>query len=91
MFDLNRCSDNSKRNHGQYFTHANPFDHDAFKQWAHEARLNHTTLLEPFAGSNNLINMLQALGLCHQFKSFDIEPKNPRVSQQDTLRNFPKV
>lgn len=90
MFDLNKYSDNPKRNHGQYFTRANPFDHEAFKQWAQEAGLTHTTLLEPFAGSNNLINMLQGLGLCRKFKSFDIEPKNPRVIHQDTLRNFPK-
>ena len=53
--------------------------------------LSKTTILEPFAGSNNLINMLQDMGLCSDFKSFDIEPKNKFVKRRDTLKNFPKA
>ena len=79
-----------KRTNGQYFTEYNPFDNAGFLQWAEECNLKHTTILEPFAGSNNLIEMLQDMGLCKQFASFDIEPQNVNIEKQDTLTDFPK-
>lgn len=79
-----------KRELGQYFTTYNPFQNSGFLNWAYECDLSKTTILEPFAGSNNLINMLQDMGLCSDFKSFDIEPKNKFVKRRDTLKNFPK-
>lgn len=79
-----------KRELGQYFTTYNPFQNNGFLNWAYECDLSKTTILEPFAGSNNLINMLQDMGLCSDFKSFDIEPKNKFVKRRDTLKNFPK-
>ncbi len=79
-----------KRELGQYFTTYNPFQNSGFLNWAYECDLSKTTILEPFAGSNNLINMLQDMGLCYDFKSFDIEPKNKFVKRRDTLKNFPK-
>lgn len=79
-----------KRELGQYFTTYNPFQNIGFLNWAYECDLSKTTILEPFAGSNNLINMLQDMGLCTDFKSFDIEPKNKFVKRRDTLKNFPK-
>lgn len=79
-----------KRELGQYFTTYNPFQNSGFLNWAYECDLSKTTILEPFAGSNNLINMLQDMGLCADFKSFDIEPKNKFVKRRDTLKNFPK-
>lgn len=79
-----------KRELGQYFTTYNPFQNSGFLNWAYECDLIKTTILEPFAGSNNLINMLQDMGLCSDFKSFDIEPKNKFVKRRDTLKNFPK-
>ena len=79
-----------KRELGQYFTTYNPFQNSGFLNWAYECDLSKTTILEPFAGSNNLINMLQNMGLCADFKSFDIEPKNKFVKRRDTLKNFPK-
>lgn len=78
-----------KREFGQYFTAYNPFKNDGFLDWAKECNLNKETILEPFAGSNNLIAMLQEMGLCSKFKSFDIEPKNRFVIKRDTLKNFP--
>lgn len=78
-----------KRKFGQYFTAYNPFKNDGFLDWAKECNLNKETILEPFAGSNNLITMLQEMGLCSKFKSFDIEPKNRFVIKRDTLKNFP--
>lgn len=79
-----------KRELGQYFTTYNPFQNSGFLNWAYECDLSKTTILEPFAGSNNLISMLQDMGLCTDFKSFDIEPKNKFVKRRDTLKNFPK-
>lgn len=79
-----------KRELGQYFTTYNPFQNSGFLNWAYECDLSKTTILEPFAGSNNLINMLQDMDLCADFKSFDIEPKNKFVKRRDTLKNFPK-
>lgn len=79
-----------KRELGQYFTTYNPFQNSGFLNWSKECDLSKTTILEPFAGSNNLINMLQDMGLCSDFKSFDIEPKNKFVKRRDTLKNFPK-
>ena len=79
-----------KRELGQYFTTYNPFQNDGFLNWAKECDLNKTTILEPFAGANNLINMLQNMGLCSDFKSFDIEPQNKFIIKRDTLKNFPK-
>lgn len=79
-----------KRELGQYFTTYNPFQNEGFLNWAKECNLNKNTILEPFAGSNNLINMLQNMNLCSDFKSFDIEPKNKFVKKKDTLKDFPK-
>lgn len=79
-----------KRELGQYFTAYNPFQNEGFLTWAKECNLNKNTILEPFAGSNNLINMLQNMDLCCDFKSFDIEPQNEFVKKKDTLKNFPK-
>jgi hypothetical protein len=56
-----------------------------------------TTLLEPFAGSNNIPAMVEALNMFStDWDSYDIEPSNinnyptSRVIQQDTLANFPR-
>ena len=47
-------------------------------------------ILEPFAGSNNIINALQELNLCSQFSSFDIFAADNEVKQQDTIKSFPE-
>ena len=46
-----------KRLNGQYFTSENPFETEGFKEWAEECNLKESIILEPFAGSNNLIKM----------------------------------
>ncbi len=79
-----------KRENGQYFTEFNPFYNDGFLQWVKECDMQNHTILEPFAGSNNLIKMLQEMELCKAFSSFDIKPQNPLVKKQDTLLNFPQ-
>ena len=77
-----------KRTHGQFFTTVNPFFHPAFLAWY--ARLGRRPrVLEPFAGSNALVEMLEALGLPGEFTSYDIEPRSARVTKRDTLNDFP--
>lgn len=80
----------TKRAHGQYFTQRNIFDHQAFRNWAERAGLPDACVLEPFAGANSLIEMLQELGLCCDFRSYDVLPKSSNVAYRDTLVDFPK-
>ena len=79
----------NKRKNGQYFTQYNPFDNQAFQEWSNECHLTHNIILEPFAGSNNLIKMLQEICFCNSFISYDIEPQNENVLFKDTLHDFP--
>ena len=78
-----------KRQNGRFFTIGNPFNNPPFLKWAKKARLPNKKILEPFAGSNNLIQLLSKLGLCKEFASFDIEPAHPSVICRDTLKDFP--
>lgn len=68
----------------------NPFNHPAFFRWANEASMSSTTLLEPFAGRNSIVDTLQSMGLCANFKSFDIQPGRNDVIRRDTIANFPE-
>lgn len=79
-----------KRENGQYFTSHNPFNNSAFLSWSEESNMQNNVILEPFAGSNNLIKMLQEMNLCNKFVSFDIEPKCKNIILRDTLKDFPK-
>ncbi len=81
--------DDNKRANGQYFTLYNPFENQGFLNWCRQCDIANTTILEPFAGSNNLVQMLQNLSLCNSFKSFDIEPQNKDIQKQDTSKDFP--
>ena len=78
-----------KRTYGQYFTQANPFQHPAFMEWARSAKLPQSSLLEPFAGTNSLIDHLTGMGLCRNYVAFDIEPGASNVQCRDTLTSFP--
>lgn len=80
---------NNKRINGQYFTQYNPFKNNGFLNWANECNLKNNFILEPFAGNNNLIKMLQKMRLCDNFISYDIEPQNENVLFKDTLQDFP--
>jgi len=79
-----------KRINGQYFTEYNPFKNDAFIEWATKCDIKNNVVLEPFAGSNNLIIMLQKMGFIEKFVSYDIEPKNHNVKFRDTIYDFPQ-
>lgn len=78
-----------KRLRGKYFTIYNPFENSGFKLWADACNLKNQNILEPFAGSNNLIYMLEQMKLCNAYTSFDIEPEDKNVKYKDTLLNFP--
>jgi len=77
--------EHAKRANGQYFTANNPFNNLGFSKWAKRCDLANTKVLEPFAGSNNLIKMLNL----KNYASYDINPQNQEVLLQNTLQNFP--
>ena len=80
---------NRKRQRGEYYTHGNPFQHIAFTRWSTKAGLPKAKVLEPFAGSNNIIKILVGMGACNKFSSYDIAPTDSKVKARDTLKNFP--
>ncbi len=79
-----------KRESGRYFTRGNPFRNSPFEEWAERAGLPNSEILEPFAGSNSLIETLSSMGLCARFASFDIAPAAGDVRRRDTLKEFPE-
>jgi hypothetical protein len=79
-----------KRELGQYYTVENPFSLGPFKKWAKIAGLKNETILEPFAGANNIITLLHKLNYAKHFKSYDIAPNNDDVMYRDSLLDFPK-
>ena len=84
----------NKRELGQYYTVNNPFIHPLFKKWMNESYKGET-VLEPFAGSNNIPRLIDESGYKCIWKCFDIDPSNintyPKynVEQMDTILNFP--
>lgn len=79
-----------KRTSGEFFTLGNPFRFTAFTEWADEIDLSGRTVLEPFAGANNIIRNLQELDFAHDFASYDIQPQDEAVFARDTLERFPQ-
>ena len=90
MQDTQKYQDlQNKRTNGQYFTEFNPFNNSGFAEWSASCDIINQNVLEPFAGSNNLIKMLQNMGFCNNFSSFDLEPQDEFVQLKDTLLDFP--
>ncbi len=78
------------RINGIYYTALhNPFAYPAFTSWAKERQIQREVILEPFAGSNNLIDMLQELGHCKRYQSYDLYPQSFNVQSRDTLNDYP--
>ncbi len=73
-----------KRSNGLYFTRGNLFRNRPFSQWARIVGLPGNHILEPFAGSNNLITMLTEMGLCTRSSSYTDAVTGGR---QTTLRH----
>jgi hypothetical protein len=80
---------NKKRTNGQFFTTANPFNCRSFSIWSKKAGLPKKLVLEPFAGTNLLIEHLRSIGKIQKWASFDIEPQAEGVVQRDTIVDFP--
>jgi hypothetical protein len=79
-----------KRELGQYYTIGNPFSLKPFRQWAKKANLKKEVVLEPFAGANNIISLLQYLDYAKYFKSYDIAPNDDDVMFRNSFEDFPK-
>jgi hypothetical protein len=52
-------------------------------------KTSNNIVLEPFAGSNNLIKMLQDQGYNFEFTAYDINPGSLEVKKKDTIHEFP--
>ena len=79
------------RSLGVYLTEKNnPFKFRAFQNWACKIKLKKKVVLEPFAGANDLIKMLQELGYSAKYNSFDIAPLEKSVIARNTIEAFPK-
>ena len=85
-----------KRQFGRYFTTSNPFDSKIFRKWIELIPdIENQIFLEPFAGSNNLVKMIQDIGLKNEWKCYDIRPPTYNatpefpVEKRDTLTSFP--
>lgn len=59
---------NEKKLNGRFFTITNPFLHNAFFMWFESIPINkRKEIIEPFAGSNNIIAMISELGFDNIF------------------------
>ena len=85
----------NKKLRGQFYTTVNPFDNDLFYKWTDIAGFENETILEPFAGANNIVRMINDLGYKNEWVCYDIEPSEvnnfPRfaVEKKDTLSEYP--
>lgn len=90
----------TKKLYGQFFTIANPFKVDAFFKWFETIPETDLKILEPFAGANNIINLLKEPAEIMQKKvdwvSYDIDtsfgnnaPDYP-IIQRDTIADYPQ-
>lgn len=87
-----------KKMKGQFFTVTNPFNHDLMFKWINLiTNFKSKTLLEPFAGCNNILDMIEEIGYRNDWKCYDIDPESVfltedykyKVETRDTLANYP--
>ena len=82
-----------KKERGQFFTaDAYPFTLPSFNTGPAQADIASNCVLEPFAGSNNIIKFLREQGYIKATGgswSFDINPQDSEVEQRDTMADFP--
>lgn len=89
-----------KRIKGQFYTKGNPFLYKPFLEWFNNAFENATnkTLLEPFAGSNSILLLLEeAISKVLNWDCYDIDPEsneknitNTPIKIRNVLKKFPK-
>lgn len=87
-----------KRQYGAYYTKQSSFELKPFRDWARSAGLDDCTVLEPFAGANDIVRMLRDSGARSRFACYDVAggvgagrhaDDGVRVRRQDTLESFP--
>lgn len=95
--EIEEENEETKKLLGKFFTITNPFNIDIFYKWMKLIpKEKKETLLEPFAGANNIVKMVNDLGFTYNWSCYDIEPNEnnatPEFSivKQDTIKNFPK-
>lgn len=92
---------NNKRQLGQFYTISNPFHHPLFYSWLENIPpdLYESPWLEPFAGSNNIPELIDALEIrpatSESWTAYDIQQPEENTSEipvniQDTISDFPK-
>lgn len=74
---------------GQFYTAANPFGHPRVRRWLDEMGSG-GRWLEPFAGANHIVAMIEATAGARDWQSFDIEPGAEEVETRDVLAHFPE-
>lgn len=90
---LKQLRNTKRKQKGAFFTDKNPFTHPLFKEWM--KLLPTTTFLEPFAGSNNILTLMNKAGFSPKWKCYDIAPPKSnnmpqyKVVKRDCLKNFP--
>lgn len=80
----------SKRQDGRFFTARSPFSHPEFRAWAGRAGLPGEPLIEPFAGSGAIIDMLMTEGLADKVVAYDLAPQASWIIQRDCFEDFPE-
>ena len=61
---------NNQKQLGKYYTVNNPFDLKAFRDWfSNIPGVNSMVILEPFAGSNNIVNLMSEEIFTKKFNS----------------------
>ncbi len=91
----------NKIQHGQFYTQGNCFNHATFVEWYNQIPNNQDLkIIEPFAGANNIIRLIDEVGLSiphSQWASYDIEPEavaentvpDVKLQKRDTLKDYP--
>lgn len=76
---------------GKFYTTQNIFSYPHFQEWFELAlKKSKNLVLEPFAGSNNLIKMLKDQNYAFKFSAYDINPNSLEVKKKDTIKDFPR-
>jgi hypothetical protein len=93
---------NTKIELGQFYTRYNPFEHERFRKWlAQVPNLSQARFIEPFGGSNSLVEMILRSFpniSSSQWSAFDIHPEaqernlvpSVRLQKRDTMESFPE-
>ena len=99
VIEIKTIERDNKILNGQFFTITSPFNHDLFFRWYELIEnVESEIFIEPFAGSNNIIKMIEELDLPQSkgWKTYDIDPPSYNavpefnVFKQDTIEDFPK-